>query len=208
MFDILTAANILTAVIQLIFLQQLAELLTYSSAAAGGSQHHSAHLPEIRDIFHLWPAMLRWLGILICSVSCGMGILQMAWAKHPQTQDFCWKTVQTQLLSWGLLLEEDDRRDFFQDNDPYDRGMCWWSGRASIGVFRKVSFTGGMENELPQKWVSRAQLRQGGLGRAGFSRQFASGGKATAKGLGTLRGAWETLEYSQVEIRKCPQVHQ
>lgn len=65
-----------------------------------------------------------------------------------------------------------------------------------------------MKNELPQKWVPWAQLRQGGLGRAAFSKQFASGGKTTAKGLGMLRDAWEMRAYVHVEIRKCPEGHQ
>lgn len=43
---------------------------------------------------------------------------------------------------------------------------------------------------------------------AGFSRQFASGGKATARDLGTLTVAWETLAHLPTEIRKCPKVHE
>lgn len=73
-------------------------------------------------------------------------------------------------------------------------------------MVRKVSCAGGVKNELPQK-ESLGRLGQGGSGVAGFSRQFASGGKATAEGLGKLGDAWETLAHWHMEIRKCPKVH-
>lgn len=43
---------------------------------------------------------------------------------------------------------------------------------------------------------------------AGCSRQFGSGGEATARDLSTLRDEWVTLAYLQVGTRKQPKVRQ
>ena len=65
-----------------------------------------------------------------------------------------------------------------------------------------------MKKKLPQKLVHWAWLRKGELVMAGCSRQFGSGGKATARDVGTLRDDWVTLAYLQVGIGKQPNIRQ